>query len=78
MCKKSTLGGANQTLLFPLPLTVLLGCALVVLFFAFGEAHGQLDPSPGEMQVERHQGIARAFGTADQFVDFAGVQQQFA
>ena len=49
-----------------------------MLFFPLGQTDGEFDSPFAEVQVDRHQGKARAFHLADQTIDFRLVQQQFA
>ena len=49
-----------------------------MLFFAFCQADVHFDFAAVIVQVERDDGVTRAFGFADEFVDFRTVQQQFA
>ena len=55
----------HQTLLFALPIGFFQALALVVLLFAFGQADVHFDKAAVVMQIERHDGVARALGFAD-------------
>jgi hypothetical protein len=63
---------AHDADFFALPITFFFSIALVMLFFAFGEANLYLDAAFGKVHIERHNGIACAlyFGdeTGDLFV----------
>src|SRR5690606_20772589 len=70
--------GLVQSLFLARPFAFLLGGPLVVLALALGEAEFELDPAPGEVEVERYEGIAGALDLADELVDLRGVHQQLA
>src|SRR5579863_8415695 len=61
-----------------LPVAFLLGRALVVLLLALGEADLQLGAAVLPVQLQRHDGVSAPLGGADQAVELAPVQQQFA
>jgi NhaP-type Na+/H+ or K+/H+ antiporter len=61
---------AKQALPFAVPVALLLGLALVVLFLALGEPDFKLDATAFEVQVQRYQRVARALDLADQAIDF--------
>ncbi|CAB4396817.1 unnamed protein product [Rhizophagus irregularis] len=63
---------------FALGVAVLLGGALVVLFFTLGQADFAFHAPALEVQVERHQRETGALDLADQFVELGAVQQQLA
>ncbi len=56
----------------------LVSVALVMLFFAFGEADFEFDAAAFVMQIERHHGVSALLDFANELVDFALVEQQFA
>ena len=55
----------QDALLFALPIGFFQALALVVLLFAFGQADVHFDKAAVVMQIERHDGVARALGFAD-------------
>ena len=68
----------HDPFLLPLPVAFLDVGALVVLLLALGQADFQLGATMRPVQVERDQGVARAFDLADQARQLPPVQQQLA
>src|SRR5258706_4158111 len=64
--------------LLPLPFLLALRRPLIVLELALGKRDLDLDAAPGEMQVERDQGVAALLDFADQAAYFLGVHEQLA
>src|SRR5262249_28903847 len=63
---------------FPIGLTPLDRPPLVVLLLALGEAHGHLDATVLEVQAEGNERHSFLDGFADQFADFAAVQEELS
>src|ERR1044072_560572 len=70
---------SQQAPLLAVPVALLLALALVVQLLALGERELDLGAAlVVEIELQRHQGHAVALDRADQLVDLALVQQQFA
>lgn len=68
----------EQPLFFPFPVPILVACPLVMEFFTLCDADLQFRHAFLPIQGCRHQGIALALDQADQFIQLAAMQQQFA
>src|SRR5882724_375873 len=61
-----------------LPVAVLFGVALIVLLLALGEADLQFRAALLPVQLQRHHGVTAPLHRADQMVEFAPIEKQFA
>src|SRR5512143_2400134 len=68
----------QRALLFPVPVTFLLGVALVMVLLAARERDLDLDTIVLPVHRGRHDRVTLALDRADQLVDFLFVQQQLA
>ena len=71
-------GFASSGAVFRVSNRLLSGFGVCHVVFAFCQADVHFDFAAVIVQVERDDGVTRAFGFADEFVDFRTVQQQFA
>lgn len=62
----------------PCPVAVFLDCAFVELFFAFGNGEVDFDVAVFPVKIDGNEGVAVAFGSADELGNFAAVQEEFA
>src|SRR4029450_3218272 len=69
---------ADQPLLLARPFAFLDRRPLVVLLLALCKADVELHPSLAVMEIERHEGIARALALPDETADLALVQEERA
>jgi hypothetical protein len=69
---------AHGPAFFALPIPILLGRAFIVLLLAFGEADVEFGAAAGPVHFQRHDGVTGAFDFADQDIELASLQQQFA
>src|SRR5476651_111664 len=64
--------------LVALPVSILVGRALVVLLLALGEPHEQLGTARLPVKLQGHERVAAPLNRADQVIELAPVQQKFA
>jgi len=72
------LTSAHDALLFALPVTILFGCPLVVLFFAAGQANFKLRTPLLPTQNQGHEGVSLPFDMPDELIEFVSVEEQLS
>ena len=70
--------GFHEAFFLPRPVAVFFYRAFVKGFFAFGNGEIDFDVAVFPVEVDGHEGVAVAFGGANQGSDFTAMEQQFA